>query len=131
MCNYCRQFEALSSPLTDLSDDVLESTFINELLSDIRVEVRMMKLSGLARIMEFTQRVEDRNGYFQLNRSRSSTAGFQTYGFSSRSRQRGLGLGVGYHLANVGSGYSSSGLHLSSAHGLGSIAQFSFNASSP
>lgn len=52
-------FEALSSPLTGLSEDVLESTFIKGLRPDIRVQVRMMKPSGLPQIMEFAQRVED------------------------------------------------------------------------
>ncbi|GMN32864.1 hypothetical protein TIFTF001_046644 [Ficus carica] len=56
--DYHRLFEALSSPLTDLSEEVLESTFINGLRADIWAEVRMMKPSGLPRIMEFAQRVE-------------------------------------------------------------------------
>ena len=51
--DYRRLFEALSSPLTDLSEEVLESTFINGLRPDIRAKVRMMKPNGLPRIMEF------------------------------------------------------------------------------
>lgn len=109
----------------------MESTFVNGLRPDIRAEVRMMKSSRLARIMEFAQRVEDRNGYFQPNRSGSGTAGFQTHGFSRESGQRGSVLGARYNPATVGSGYSNSGPHPSSAHELGSTAQFSSSASSP
>ncbi|GMN31282.1 hypothetical protein TIFTF001_003189 [Ficus carica] len=58
---YRRVFESLASPSLKLPEHVMESTFINGLLPDIRAEVRMLKPEGLARIMEFAQRVEDRN----------------------------------------------------------------------
>ncbi|GMN40383.1 hypothetical protein TIFTF001_009607 [Ficus carica] len=70
----------------------------------------MMKPSGLPRIMEFAQRVEDRNGYLRPNKHGSGMAGFRTHGFSSSSGQRNSGLVAEYNPPSVGSGYASSGL---------------------
>lgn len=39
----------------------MESTFINGLKPEVRAEVRMLKPSGLGRIMELAQQVEDSN----------------------------------------------------------------------
>ena len=118
-------FEALSSPLTGLSEDVLESTFINGLRLDTRSEVRMMKPSGLPRIMEFAQRVEDRNGSLRPNKPRSGTPRFRTHGFSGGSWHSRSGPVMGYNPPSVGSGYSSPSPPPSSPYGPGLTTQFS------
>lgn len=59
--DYRRQFEILAAPLTELSEQVLESTFVKGLKPDIKAEIRLMKPEGLGRIMEVAQRVEERN----------------------------------------------------------------------
>ncbi|EXB38291.1 hypothetical protein L484_013924 [Morus notabilis] len=59
--DYRRQFEILAAPLTELSEQVLESTFVKGLKPEIRAEIRLMKPERLGRIMEVAQRVEERN----------------------------------------------------------------------
>lgn len=69
MWEYRRWFELLASPLSEVSEKVMESTFINGLKPEVRVEVRLANLSGLTQIMEYTQRAEDRSSMIRLNRS--------------------------------------------------------------
>lgn len=47
MVKYRQQFEALSAPLPQISEEVLESTFLNGLDSVIRAEVLAMEPLGL------------------------------------------------------------------------------------
>lgn len=35
----CHRFETYSAPLSDLTDDVLENTFLNELLSSTKAQI--------------------------------------------------------------------------------------------
>ena len=61
IANYRRDFELLSTPLHDLPMEVLESTFIKGLKPDVKIELRIMRQSGLGQIMELTQLIEDCN----------------------------------------------------------------------
>ena len=63
-----RTFELLAAALEDVPEHVQESTFINNLKPDIRVEVRMMNPEGLREIMRFAQRVEERNLWNRSNK---------------------------------------------------------------
>ena len=58
---YRREFEILATPLKGISEEVMESTFMNGLLPEIRAELRLLKPYGLGHLMEMAQRVEDRN----------------------------------------------------------------------
>ena len=58
---YRREFEILATPLKGISEKVMESTFMNGLLFEIRAELRLLQPYGLGHLMEMAQRVEDRN----------------------------------------------------------------------
>ena len=58
---YWREFEILATPLKGILDEVMESTFMNGLLLEIRAELCLLQLYGLGHLMEMAQRVEDRN----------------------------------------------------------------------
>ena len=58
---YWREFEILMTPLKGISEEVMESTFMNGLLPDIRAELCLLQPYGLGHLMEMAQRVEDRN----------------------------------------------------------------------
>ena len=58
---YRREFEILATPLKGISEEVMESTFMNGLLPEIRVELRPLQPYGLGHLMEMAQRVEGRN----------------------------------------------------------------------
>lgn len=47
----------MATPLPEILDEVLESSFINGLKAPIRAEIRMMKPRGLGHIMGLAQRV--------------------------------------------------------------------------
>ncbi|RVW44750.1 hypothetical protein CK203_081863 [Vitis vinifera] len=49
------------TPLKGISEEVMESTFMNGLLPDIRAELRLLQPYGLGHLMEMAQRVKDRN----------------------------------------------------------------------
>lgn len=49
---YRRRLEVLADPLPEISDDVMEVKFINELKAPITSEVRILKPRGLSHIME-------------------------------------------------------------------------------
>ena len=61
MAAYRREFEILATPLKGISEEVMESTFMNGLLPEIRVELRPLQPYGLGHLMEMAQRVEGRN----------------------------------------------------------------------
>lgn len=50
-----------AAPLRGVSDEVLESTFVNGLRPDVGAELRLLGLRGLSPIMETAQKSEDRN----------------------------------------------------------------------
>lgn len=52
----------------------MESTFINGLKPEVQAEVRMLKPSGLGRIMERAQRVENRNTILRPSKGSPSPA---------------------------------------------------------
>lgn len=58
---YRRKFKVLAAPSLIISDDVLESNFINGLKAPIQAEVRMLKPRKLGHIMNLARRLEDRN----------------------------------------------------------------------
>ncbi|PON81445.1 hypothetical protein TorRG33x02_227960 [Trema orientale] len=70
---YRPEFEVLASSLHDVPEHILESTFINGLISQIRAQVRLMKSIGLFWVMEFAQRVEDRNLMLKQDMLRSES----------------------------------------------------------
>lgn len=51
----------VSHTVKGVSDEVLESTFINGLRPNIRVEIRLLGPNGSGPIMEIAQRIEDKN----------------------------------------------------------------------
>ena len=59
--DYRQQFETMAAPLTKVSKQVLESSFINGLRPEIQVELHMLKPTGLGRLIALAQRVEERN----------------------------------------------------------------------
>ena len=59
--DYLEKYEALASPLCNLPDAVMEGAFMNRLKSEVQVEVRMMKPTNLAQMIEVAQLVEERN----------------------------------------------------------------------
>lgn len=61
MAEYRRAFETLAASVTGMTEEVLESTFINRLKPDIKIEVRLLSPVGLGQLMEVAQKVEDRN----------------------------------------------------------------------
>ena len=61
MVAYRREFEILATPLKGILEKVMESTFMNGLLPEIRAELHLLQLYGLGHLMEMAQRVEDRN----------------------------------------------------------------------
>ena len=58
---YRREFEILSAPLTGISKEVMESTFINGLKQEIQVELLISNSRGLGQIMDLAQHTEDKN----------------------------------------------------------------------
>lgn len=58
---YRRRFEQMASTLDDISKQVLESTFINGLRSDIRAELKVLGPTGLEKAMELAMKIEAKN----------------------------------------------------------------------
>ena len=58
---YRRRFEQMASTLEDISEQVLESTFINGLRSDIRAELKVLGLNGLEKAMGLAMKIEANN----------------------------------------------------------------------
>lgn len=58
---YCAEFEALVAPLSHLTNEVLENTFMNGLKPVMQAEVRCFRPVGLEDMMEKAQLVEDRD----------------------------------------------------------------------
>lgn len=61
VAEFRRTFKTLAAPVVGLTEEVLESTFINGLKPEIKVEVRLLSPIGLGQLMEVAQKVEDRN----------------------------------------------------------------------
>lgn len=61
VAEYRQQFEALVAPLPHLSEEVLESTFLNGLSPEIKSEVLCFEPLGLEALMKAAQRIEDKN----------------------------------------------------------------------
>lgn len=61
MSEYRERFEALSASLPHLTDEELESTFLNGLDPGVRAEVVCYEPKGLGQIMRAAQKVEDKN----------------------------------------------------------------------
>lgn len=59
MAEYQEAFEALSAPLPQLSDEVLECAFLNGLDPVVRAEVLAIEPKDLDEIMRRTQLIED------------------------------------------------------------------------
>lgn len=57
VADFRREFEVLTTPLKGVSNEVLESTFVNGL----KPEVRLLGPKGLGPIMEVAQKIEDKN----------------------------------------------------------------------
>ena len=51
----------MASTLEDISEQVLESTFINGLRSDIRAELKVLGPNGLENAIELTMKIEAKN----------------------------------------------------------------------
>ena len=54
--------------LNGVSEQVLESSFINGLRLEIQAELRMLKPTGLGRLMALAQRIEKRNQKLKQNK---------------------------------------------------------------
>ncbi|XP_038904367.1 uncharacterized protein LOC120090724 [Benincasa hispida] len=68
---YRNQFDKLIALLPHLPNEVLEETFMNGLASWIKAEVECWDPTGLAQMMSFVQRVEDReNAWVEAGRAR-------------------------------------------------------------
>lgn len=52
----------------ELSDDVLESTFVNGLMEEVRMELRIAIPRSLAQIMKLSQKIEEKNNNSRLGR---------------------------------------------------------------
>lgn len=61
VAKYRKQFELLSAPLRDMSDELLKEAFINGLSKDIKAEVRLIEPKRLAHVMSLAQKIEDKN----------------------------------------------------------------------
>lgn len=59
MVEFRRAFEVLVALLKDLPNKVMENTFVNGLLPEIRAEVCLLGRKGLSQIMEVAQKFED------------------------------------------------------------------------
>lgn len=57
---YCQRFEEWSAPLPQLSEEVLEDTFTNELDPVIRAEIFCLEPNGLEEMMRMAQKIEAR-----------------------------------------------------------------------
>lgn len=57
---YRKQFEMLAASLEQISEPVLESTFVKGLKSDIKGELRVLEPNGLEKTMDLAQKVEDK-----------------------------------------------------------------------
>ena len=61
MAKYRREFKIRYVPLTGISEEVMESTFINGLKREIQAEFLISNPRGLGQIMDQAQSVEDKN----------------------------------------------------------------------
>ena len=61
MREFCSTFKSAATILPGLPKQVLEGVFINGLRPNIRAEVRLVMPKRLEELMEYAQRVEDRN----------------------------------------------------------------------
>lgn len=62
MEKFRQAFEVLAAPLKGISNEVLESTFVNGLRLEIIVEIHLLGPKGLGKIMDIAQEVKDRIG---------------------------------------------------------------------
>ena len=60
------------APLTEVSEQLLESGFINGLMPEIQAELRMLQQVGLGRLMALAQRIEEKN--LKLNQAKYATS---------------------------------------------------------
>ncbi|EXB74477.1 hypothetical protein L484_026170 [Morus notabilis] len=89
---YRRQFEVLAAPLRDVSEQVLESSFVNRLKPEVRAEIRLMKPIWLGRIMEVAQRVEERNLMVCGPKPKAHRSGFNETKGGQTTTNSGSGL---------------------------------------
>ena len=66
MEDYLEKYETLVSPLRNLPDALMEGAFMNGLKPEVQVEVRMMKPTNLAQMIEAAQLVEEINKVLYL-----------------------------------------------------------------
>ena len=59
--DYQPRFETMATPLTGVSKELLEGSFVNGLRCDIQAELRMLQPARLSRMMTLVQRVEEKN----------------------------------------------------------------------
>ena len=56
--DYRLQFETMATPLSGVSEHILEGSFINGLRLEIQAELCMLQPFGLGRTMSLAQRIE-------------------------------------------------------------------------
>lgn len=64
--DYRQKFEMYSAPLPGLSEEVMENTFLNGLIPELRAEVISRRPEGLDEILLEAQLVDDRNYAIRL-----------------------------------------------------------------
>lgn len=65
MADFLRSPEALAVLMIGISEEALESTFIQGLKGQIQAEVCLLYPKGLGKLMDVAQRIEDRNLIFK------------------------------------------------------------------
>ena len=71
IAEYRREFEVLSALLTEIFDEVLESTFVKGLKQEIQAELLVVDVHGLRQIMDQAQRIEEKNKMLKINGPRN------------------------------------------------------------
>lgn len=70
--DYREKFEEYSAPLDNLDDDTLEGKFIDGLIEDIKVEMKISKPVVLNLKMEMVQKIEDKLLHSEAKRTGAS-----------------------------------------------------------
>ena len=86
--------------MTAMLEQLLEGHFINGLKLEMRAEVRLMKPTGLGRVMEVAQRVEDRNKHLRPNRAHKASVGTWPRGSQFGQTQTMKGVPIN-HVRNI------------------------------
>lgn len=61
MAEFCEQFKLLSAPLTKADEEFVIRTFSNGLAKEIKAKVRMVRPNSLVQLMDFAQKIEEKN----------------------------------------------------------------------